>query len=148
MYFVCQSNHIAGLGVAVILVSCGKENERRIGEYHILLPHVRPCELLSQLFSVGIPEEVLTEEELRSHVQDFAKDRLQSHADERYLATHKTAAPLVALTEADISTIRRLRFAGMCERELSAIAVKTRCLELKTAIRQINQLPPISSQEF
>jgi hypothetical protein len=145
MYSLYQTNHITGTGVAIIIVSSGKQNQIRFAEYYVLLPHMQPCKVMSQPYSVKPSEHDLSHEELCGHIRDNAKNRLQVQVDEQCLKTGSTLPPLVTLNETDDAALHGLRLAGICEDQLKMIATQTRCLELKTAIRKLDQLPVVST---
>lgn len=145
MYWVYRTDHIPGIGVAILIVSQGTQSGSRFAEHWILLQHAESCKRMARRYSIGMSEQIVSSEELRSHVSEYAKNELQNYVDEQGLKQRSAFRSLVKLNDADDAVLRALKFAGLCEAQLDRIAIQTYCDELKAAIRKLSGLPVIST---
>jgi hypothetical protein len=146
VHWVYKTQHVAGVGAALIIICDGEQDRVRFAEYHIILRHTG-CNRISMRLLIDAPRNVVTDDDLRDQALNFASAYLQSQTDERVRSSYQVA-PVVAVTGADDSEIRKLRYAGVCTHELEDIARITLSIELKELIRMLWSLPVISVQEL
>jgi hypothetical protein len=149
MQSIYKTQHLAGVGSALIIICDGQRDHVRFAEHHIVLPH-STCKRISKRLLTDVSRNVVTDDELRGHALNLATARVQSEADEsvRYsIGEHHIASAVVA-TLADEKDIRALRYAGVCTEELAEIARVTLNDELRQLMRIVCSLPVISVEDL
>ncbi len=154
MHSVYETQSVIGIGSAVIIICCGQRSDIRFAEHHILVSRDN-CRRLSvrltpQISPLTAAQEPLTEGMLRSQGLLFAVHRLQAYVDERYLKSGGTIpfpSP-VQVRDADDGAIRALRYAALCDAQLTAIVATTWCARLGDVLRNVKTLPIISTTEL
>jgi hypothetical protein len=149
MQSIYRTQHLVGIGSALIIICDGQRDHVRFAEHHIVLPH-SSCKRISKRLLTDVSKNVVTDEELRGHALNLATARVQSEADDGVrcsMGQHHIASAVVA-TLADEKDIRALRYAGVCTEELAEIARMTLSDELKQLMRLVCSLPVISVEDL
>jgi hypothetical protein len=149
MHSVYKTQHVAGLGSALIIICDGQQDYVRFVELHIISRHAT-CSLISRLLTTKESKNAVTDDDLRGYALSWASAHLQSQADERIgssIDAHKFA-PVVTVDLGDDGDLRALRYAGVGTKELYDITGKTHCAELRELISTLWPLPVISVQDL
>jgi hypothetical protein len=149
MYSVFKTQHVAGLGSALIIICDGEQERGRFAEHHIIV-RSSACKRLSQRLLTQVSRNAVTDEDLRDQALNLAIVRLQSEADQCVINSTgpRQFAPAVVATPTGECDVRALRYSGVCTPELREIATITLSAELKELIRMILSLPVISVEEL
>src|ERR1019366_6088606 len=117
-----KTEHIGGIGSALIIICDGDQDIVRFAEFHTLLQNA-DCKRTSRRLLTQISREILSDDDFRNQALSTATASLQSHVDEQTKACGNLAwiAHPVCPSRSDESAARSLRYAGTCERELRRI---------------------------